>query len=131
MIPEKMIAFMTKCLNIWVQATENGYMDIAKWKACEVKKLPFEISNKDVFVGFDMSAKIDLTSVGFVIPVKDENGVTKYIVFSHSFVPNIEKLREREIVDRMPYLSWAKQGYITITNSQVVDQGVVVEHKLH
>lgn len=128
MIPEKMIAFMTKCLNIWVQATENGYMDIAKWKACEVKKLPFEISNKDVFVGFDMSAKIDLTSVGFVIPAKDENGVTKYIVFSHSFVPNVEKLREREIVDKMPYLSWAKQGYITITNSQVVDQGVVWEY---
>ena len=66
--------------------------------------------------------------LGKMLEVKDENGVTKYIVFSHSFVPNIEKLREREIVDKMPYLSWAKQGYITVTNSQVVDQGAVWEY---
>lgn len=127
MIPEKMISFMTKCLNIWVQATNNGYMDISKWKACEVKILP-DITGKDVFIGFDMSAKIDLTSVAFVIPIKNDTGVTQYIVFSHSFVPNIEKLQEREIVDKMPYLSWAKQGYITITNSQVVDQDSVWEY---
>ena len=130
MIPEKMVAFMTKCLNIWVQATENGYMDISKWKACEVKELPFEIAGKNVFVGFDMSAKIDLTSVGFIIPLKDENDIIKYIVFSHSFVPNLEKLRERELVDKMPYLSWAKQGYITVTDSQIVDQEAVWEYVL-
>ena len=29
-IPEKMTAFLTKMLNIWVQAKENGYMDMAK-----------------------------------------------------------------------------------------------------
>lgn len=127
MIPEKMISFMTKCLNIWVQSTNNGYMDIAKWKACEVEILP-DIKGKDVFIGFDMSAKIDLTSVAFVIPTKNDNGTTQYIVFSHSFVPNVEKLQEREMVDKMPYMSWAKQGYITITNSQVVDQEVVWEY---
>lgn len=127
MIPEKMVSFLTKCLNIWVQATDNGYMDIAKWKQCEVKELP-EIAGKDVFVGFDMSAKIDLTSVSFVIPTKTEEGTTKYIVFSHSFVPNLEKLQEREAVDKMPYMSWAKQGYITVTNSQVVDQEAVWEY---
>ncbi len=37
-IPEKMPSFMTKCLDIWVQAKENSYMDMAKWKACEIKK---------------------------------------------------------------------------------------------
>ena len=128
MIPEKMISFMTKCLNIWVQATNNSYMDISKWKACEVKELPYDIAGKDVFIGFDMSAKIDLTSVAFIIPIKNETGTTQYIVFSHSFVPNIEKLQEREMIDKMPYMSWAKHGYITITNSQVVDQDSVWEY---
>ncbi len=128
MIPEKMISFMTKCLNIWVQATNNSYMDISKWKACEVKELPYDIAGKDVFIGFDMSAKIDLTSVAFIIPIKNETGTTQYIVFSHSFVPNIEKLQEREMIDKMPYMSWAKHGYITITNSQVVDQDFVWEY---
>ena len=35
-IPEKMTAFLTKCLDVWVQARENGYMDMSKWKMCRV-----------------------------------------------------------------------------------------------
>ena len=32
-IPEHMTAFLTKCLNVWVQAQENGYMDMAKMES--------------------------------------------------------------------------------------------------
>ena len=69
-----MIAFLTKMLNMWVQQKENGYMNMEKWKKCEVKKLPIDIKGKPVYVGFDMSSKIDLTSVAFVIPYR--NGET-------------------------------------------------------
>jgi len=100
-IPEKMPTFLTKCLNIWVQAKENGYMNMEKWKACEVKTIPYDLKGKDVFVGFDMSAKIDLTSVAFIIPLMDK-GIKKYICFSHSFIPNREKLIERTRIDKVP-----------------------------
>ena len=123
-IPEKLISFKTKCLNIWLNKKENGYMDMAKWKACEVKQLPYDIKGKPVYIGFDMSAKIDLTSVSFIIPLMIEN-IPKYILFSHSFVPSIEKLREHEIKDKMPYSYWAEAGYITVTNTQIVDQQAV------
>lgn len=126
-IPEKMISFMTKCLNKWVHAKANGYMDMAKWKACEVKKIPYDLNNRVVFVGGDMSAKIDLTSLAFVIPIMD-NGVKKYIVFSHSFIPNREKLRERCLIDKMPYDSWERQGYITVTDTPIVDQEAVIQY---
>ncbi len=108
-IPEKMTDFMTKCLNLWVQSKENGYMDMAKWKACEVKELP-DITGKTVFVGFDMSSKIDLKSVGFIIPIQLQRNVV-YIVFSHSFIPNREKLVERIMRDKVPYDSWERNGY--------------------
>lgn len=123
-IPEKLISFKTKCLNMWLNKKENGYMDMAKWKACEVKQLPYDIKGKPVYIGFDMSAKIDLTSVSFIIPLMIEN-IPKYILFSHSFVPSIEKLREHEIKDKMPYSYWAEAGYITVTNTQIVDQQAV------
>lgn len=123
-IPEKLISFKTKCLNMWLNKKENGYMDMAKWKACEVKQLPYDIKGKPVYIGFDMSAKIDLTSVSFIIPLMVEN-IPKYILFSHSFVPSIEKLREHEIKDKMPYSYWAEAGYITVTNTQIVDQQAV------
>lgn len=126
-IPEKMAAFKTKCLNMWLNKKTDGYMDMAKWKACEVEKIPFEIKGQEVYVGFDMSAKIDLTSVSFVIPVQ-VNGVAQYAIFSHSFIPNYEKLKERMAVDKMPYDSWVERGYITVTDTPIVDQDAVIEY---
>lgn len=136
-VPEHMTAFLTKCMNVWVQAKENGYMDMAKWKACCVKELPIDIKGKSVYVGFDMSAKIDLTSVTFVIPFLsgeyDQTGkeITKYIIISHSFIPNREKLAERKTVDKVPYDAWERMGYITVTNTPIVDQNAVMQYALN
>lgn len=136
-IPEKMIAFLTKMLNMWVQQKENGYMNMEKWKKCEVKKLPIDIKGKPVYVGFDMSSKIDLTSVAFVIPYRngklDQTGreITEYIVLSHSFIPNQEKLMERVFKDKVPYDAWEREGFITVTNSEIVDQNVVMDYVLN
>ena len=129
-IPEKMISFKTKILNIWVQAKDQSYMDMEKWKKCEVKELPYEFKNRAVYVGFDMSAKIDLTSVAFVIPIMIL-GVAKYIVFSHSFIPNREKLMERKAVDKVPYDSWEERGFLSVTNTPIVDQTYVMDYVLN
>lgn len=135
-IPEKMTAFLTKMLNMWVQQKENGYMNMEKWKKCETKKLPIDIKGMPVYVGFDMSSKIDLTSVAFVIPYRngklDQTGreITEYIVLSHSFIPNQEKLMERVFRDKVPYDAWERQGFVTITNSEIVDQNVVMDYVL-
>jgi phage terminase large subunit-like protein len=141
-IPEKMTAFLTKCLNIWVQAKENSYMDMAKWKKCEVKVLPVDTKGMSVYVGFDMSAKIDLTSVAFIIPfetgkykkvlAKDGSEVKKEIVgfavFSHSFIPNRARLAERISKDKVPYDAWERMGYLTVTDTEIVDQDAVMRY---
>lgn len=133
-IPEKMIAFLTKCMDVWVQAKENGYMNMSKWKKCRVKKPSINTRGYPVYVGFDMSAKIDLTSVGFVIPYQtdmiDDFGkkIVRYVVYSHSFIPNRQKLAERILKDKVPYDAWERQGYLTITNSEIVNQSVVMKY---
>lgn len=141
-VPEKMVDFLTKCLNVWVQAKNNGYMDMKKWKLCEVKKkstgqlisiadwvkeIPFNLKGKDVFVGVDMSAKIDLTSVTFVIPILDSE-TKKYVIFSHSFIPNREKLIERTKKDKVPYDAWERMGFLTVTNTPIVNQQFMKEY---
>lgn len=128
-IPEKMVAFKTKCLNMWLMAKEGGYMDMSKWKACEVKELPIDIRGLPVYVGFDMSAKIDLTSVAFVVPAEID-GVVKYIVYSHSFIPNRIKLLERMSTDKVPYDAWEQNGWLTVTDTEIVDQQQVVDYVL-
>ena len=128
-VPEKMIAFLTKMLNVWVQAKDNGYMDMAKWKACEVQKLPIDVTGRPVYVGFDMSSKIDLTSVAFVVPYQ-EAGEPKYVIWTHSFIPTTDKLREHIIKDKMPYDAWERLGYLTLTNTPIVDQNAVMRYVL-
>ena len=127
-VPEKMTAFKTKMLNVWVQQTENGYMDMAKWKACEVENIPLN-EKAPCYVGFDMSAKIDLTSVAFVVPIKTGD-IVRYAVWSHSFIPNNEKLSERIKVDKMPYQAWVDNGYITVTDTPIVNQQAVIDYVL-
>lgn len=133
-IPEHMTAFLTKCLNVWVQAQENGYMDMAKWKACQVDKLPVDTKGMSVYVGFDMSAKIDLTSVAFILPFKseekdaEEEKIIKYIVYSHSFIPNREKLTERKRKDKADYDAWERMNLLTVTDTPIVDQNAVMKY---
>lgn len=135
-IPEHMTAFLTKCMNVWVQAKEGGYMDMSKWKKCQVETLPVDTKGMSVYVGFDMSAKIDLTSVAFVLPYRsgdlDQTGqeITKYIVFSHSFIPNREKLAERKAKDKVDYDAWERLGFLSVTDTPIVDQNAVMKYVL-
>lgn len=136
-VPEHMSAFLTKCMDVWIMAKEDGYMNMAKWKACQVSEIPVDTKGMPVYVGFDMSAKIDLTSVAFVIPYEsdrtDPEGkpVVKYIVYSHSFVPSREKLVERKRKDKAPYDAWEREGFLTVTNTPIVDQGTVMRYVLN
>ena len=133
-IPEKMTAFLTKMLNKWVQQRDNGYMDMQKWKQCEVPEIPYNLEGCPVYVGFDLSAKIDLTSVAFIVPYQSEEldtegkKIVKYICYSHSFVPNRSKLQERIMKDKVPYDAWERQGYLTVTNTEMVDQSTMIQY---
>ena len=135
-IPEHMTAFLTKCMNVWVQAKEGGYMNMGKWKKCQVEALPVDTKGMSVYVGFDMSAKIDLTSVAFVLPYRsgdlDQTGqeITKYIVYSHSFIPNREKLAERKAKDKVDYDAWERLGFLSVTDTPIVDQNAVMKYVL-
>ena len=73
-------------MNIWVQRKEGGYMDLSKWNKCGIAKdeqLP-DITGKEVYIGVDLSATLDLTSVAFLVPVGDENVVDATTVESQN-----------------------------------------------
>jgi phage terminase large subunit-like protein len=116
--PEKMRSFLTKNMNIWVDMKENGYMDMSKWKKRGRDINWEEFRDKEAFVGIDLSAKIDLTSVTF--EVKDE----KYLLKSHSFMPE-DTVSAKSKTDKVPYQLWLEQGWITETPGAVVDYSFI------
>ena len=132
-VPEDLPSCLTKNFDIWVQAKENGYMDMTKFKLCEVDTYPVAINGLSCTVGVDMAAKIDLASICFVIPFQDLTDldiegepITKYILIPHSFIPNRQKLLEREMKDKVSYQAWEQQGFITVTDTEIVDQKTVL-----
>lgn len=118
--PEKMEAFLTKNMDLWVNQSAMSYMDMAKWKARgRVVPARLDLYGCDAYIGMDLSSKIDLTSIGFVIPVDSGEGM-QYLVLSHSFIPE-ETLAVKEKTDKVPYRTWVAKGYLTTTPGDVVD----------
>lgn len=42
-----------------------------------------------------------------------------------------KKTNGKSIQDKVPYDAWERQGFITITNSEIVDQNVVMDYVLN
>jgi phage terminase large subunit-like protein len=129
--PEKMRDVLTKTFNVWVQMRQMGYMDMGRWNACEAspEEVLKAIADKAAgrcFIGLDLSAKLDLTSAGFVFPWT-ENRAMRYAVLSHSFMPE-DKYLENNGSDDVPYDVWKLQEYLTVTDGAVVDYEAVMDY---
>lgn len=121
--PERMNNFLTKNMNVWVDAKENGYMDMRKWNKQALNKEDQEafLQGANIYIGLDLSMTTDLTSVGWVAV---KNG--KFLVGQHSFVPE-DKFRERMSKDKVRYDLFEQMGYLTQTPGNVVDYNYLIE----
>lgn len=104
--------FMTKSLNIWVQMSDDDYIDIEKWKECATDLTLEDMRGKECGVGLDLSSGGDLTSAA----LEFELGNDEYFIESHSFIP-INRLQEHIKTDKAPYDMWLKQELITATET--------------
>ena len=116
--PEKMSAFMTKNLNIWlVGEGAKSYLDYRAWQECQVDKVDFR--GREVVVGIDMSKTTDLT--GVTILARDDYG--KIIMKSKAFLPR-DIIIQKETSDKLPYSSYlaTNKGWIEATPGKYVNQ---------
>jgi phage terminase large subunit-like protein len=126
--PEKMRDFMTKTMNVWVNERSFGYMNMDKWAFCGVERDKFtelleKNTDKNCYVGLDLSAKLDLTSATFEFRGNDD----KYYVCSHSFIPESKAIQKGRS-DNVPYELWEKNGWLTVTPGDVVDYRYVKKY---
>lgn len=120
-VPEKMSKFLTKNMNVWVDAPENKYMDMSKWKLCEINDE--DLIGKPCYVGVDLSQRLDLTAVTTIFVLdKDE-----YAIRSKGFIPE-DMLRQRMNSDRVPYNLWVDEGWIESTPGEVIDYDFITKY---
>ncbi|GAA0104273.1 terminase large subunit [Paraclostridium sordellii] len=107
--------FLTKALNIWIQFTDDQYIKPKFWKECESERTLEDFRGQKCYAGLDLSSGGDLTSIALVF-VYYVDGVKKYYIHSHSFIPKM-KVEEHIKSDDAPYNLWIKNGLLTITET--------------
>jgi len=107
-------------LNLWTQAEKIWFLPQV-WKRCG-GALP-ELAGWRCYGGLDLASTIDTTcwSRLYVSPEKD-----RYAILNHYFLPK-DGLLERCRRDRAPYDRWASEGWITLTDGNVMDQRFIRE----
>ena len=117
--------FIVKQLDLWIQWTDDVYIkDIKFWEQGATGKTLENFRGKKCYVGLDLSSGGDLTSLALVFPF-EENGVRKYFVHTHSFMPK-KRVAEHIATDNAPYDIWIREGLITVTETM---GGVKTDYK--
>lgn len=102
--------FLTKCLNMWVQNTDDQFINSEKWQKCGSKRTLEDFKGRECWVGLDLSSGGDLTTLALEFP----EGNDKYYLYSHSFMPR-GRLEEHIETDLAPYDLWEQMELITVT----------------
>lgn len=105
--------FLTKSLNMWVQNTDNQFINAEKWQKCGSKRTLEDFRGRSCWVGLDLSSGGDLTTYSLEFPYV-EDGKEKYYFYSHSFMPR-GRLQEHIETDLAPYDLWEQMELITVT----------------
>lgn len=120
---KKKTEFLTKNCNIYVAAGEKKYIDIEYWKKCKRGISLEDFRGATCNLGADLSKTGDLTSSTFEFEFI-EDSITKYAVFSHSYIPEAV-VKEKSKTDNVPYDLWIRKGWLTKTTA---NDGLIIDY---
>lgn len=107
-----------KRLHLNIQTEQNvRWLPMDAWDACgEVEFTAEQLRGRPCFGAFDLSSKVDLTTLGLLFP-DDELG---WYYLLYAWLP-AENKRAREKQDEVSYRTWIRQGHIETTPGNVID----------
>lgn len=104
-------------LNIWTEQ-DVRWLSLDSWRKGNAE-VP-DLSGEPCWCGLDLSTTVDLSA--FAMAFQRERG--GYYLLVKFWAPQ-ERARQRARRDRVPYLEWAQQEYLTLTPGDVVDYDVI------
>jgi len=114
-----LIAFKTKHLNVWCDK-QDTWISTQKWEDSSKYEINEEkLKGHECYAGLDLSSTTDITALVYVFPKEDE-----YDVLCRFWIPE-DNMRERERRDKVPYSQWVRDGYIQVTDGNVIDYAFI------
>lgn len=121
--PRKLNNFLCKKLNIWV-SQEIRWIDMDKWNAGqpEIDPITWREEKLKECIGLPCIGALDLSSTtdisAFLLLFEKPDG--GYIAIPWFFIPK-DNAAKREHNDRVPYTSWERAGFVTMTPGNSID----------
>lgn len=109
-------------LNIWTVQRRTTWLPLSAW---DKGNIPFDIAKlkkRKCYGGLDIASTMDLSAFVLLFPEAGDDG--RDIVLAFFWIPE-ESMFERIKRDRIPYGEWVKEGLITATPGNVIDQDYI------
>jgi len=113
--PRKMSRWLRYSLNVWTER-DNRWFHGDEFARCQADP-PEPLERRPCWLGLDLADHDDLTAAAFLFRAADGSFDVELL----AWVPE-EGMIEREKRDNVPYSSWARDGWLTVTEGSRIDQ---------
>lgn len=98
------------------------WLAMPKWDACgRIDVDECVLSGLECFVGLDLASTTDIAALSLLFPPSFDE---YYRLLMRFWIPS-NNAYDREKRDRVPYTQWARDGFITMTEGDVIDYDVI------
>lgn len=122
----ELLNFLTKRLNMWVQASAKAFLKIDEWLKNGSSRTLEDFKGKKAICGLDLSSGGDLTSLTLEFVYYNADHEKKYYLYSHSFMPKAKLQEHMKLEDNAPYSIWEEAGLLTVTTAAA---GIKTDYK--
>ncbi len=109
-------------LNQWITTKLTSWLPLDLFDQTVGEWSRADQLGKACYLGLDLSSTTDLTALAVLFPPQDTQ--LDWRVFWHCWLPK-NGIEERVKNDKIPYDKWAAQGYLTLTDGDVIDYTVI------
>lgn len=105
-------------LNQWTEQ-DTRWLRMDHW-AQGNSPCPVDLAGRECWAGLDLATTFDTTALALMFPLDDGT----FWVEPHFWIPS-DNAHQRERRDKVPYLTWHRQGHLHMTEGNVTDFEVV------
>lgn len=117
-VPSAMSNFLTKRLNVWVNA-DSPWMDMQAWDRCAEPGLTLEkVKHLPCWIGLDLASKVDVAAV---VRLFRDDAADLYYLVPTFYLPE----RALEVSANSQYDGWRRSGWLTVTDGEVTDYDAI------
>ena len=117
------VSFKTKHLNLWVDAAITWIRSKDWITSNQLEFTEKDLYGRECYIGLDLSSTTDLTTYVLSFP-NDKGG---YEVLTRTFIPKDNAVK-RSKEDKVSYLQWEKEGFMTLTPGNIIDYEEIYRH---